>query len=113
MILDDFGTHDETLMPNLCGAPAGDVMKPIGELYSLPLDTEAGPPIRPFLLRHSVSLAGAKKGEYCPAGLAEIIVPRSLKRLDTEWGIFLRTKVENRPPGHNQEPEIIDAWLRV
>jgi len=82
-------------------------------LYSLPAESETGESIPAFAVRHSVSLLGAKRGEYCPAELAEIKADKSQKRLDTPWGIFIRTRVENRPPGYKQEPEIIDAWLRV
>ena len=87
-------------------------MKPIGELYSLPIHRDGDFTVPPFPVRHSVSLAGARKGDYCPVDLAEIKAPASETILRTQWGTFLRTKVENRPPGYKQEPEIIEAWFR-
>lgn len=47
-------------------------MNPVGELYSLPSQTEEGAPIPAAPLSCAQSLLGAKQGEGCTAEVAEI-----------------------------------------
>lgn len=82
----------------------------VGQLYSLP---PSGGMIKPHPVNYSPSLAGARIGEYCPIEFAEVKAPASETRLVTPWGVFLRTKVENRSLINKNESEIIDAWQRI
>ncbi len=84
-----------------------------GDYYTLPLVVDEDITIPGRRVAVAVSLAGARKGDYVLARNAEITAPASVDKLNTQWGVFARVRLENRRTvDHKPVTDQVDAWHR-